>query len=119
MQVEIRQGSTDELVSVNAGLEEFITPYQNRFFKERLAGKNGYGIARKLRQEQETWIRAQGYSRIHVKPHNRYRVTLQFLISEQYSITRLEPQDPPRKMAPLQQIPGVLYGPVCLMKRAA
>lgn len=48
------------------------------------------GIATQLRQQQETWAQAAGYSAISVKSMNRYPAMLQLLISSGYSINGYE-----------------------------
>lgn len=129
--MQIRQASIEELVQVNAGIEEFVTPYGVEVFHERLddriwyglvasdqdrllAFKVGYaetdesfyswlggvlpearrlGLARKLLHAQEAWVIEQGFRQIRVKSRNRYRGMLQLLLSEDYLITGIEPQD--------------------------
>lgn len=42
--MKVRQASIDELVAVNAQIEEFITPYKKPVFEERLAGRQWLGL---------------------------------------------------------------------------
>jgi len=44
MAVTVRQADIKELHSVNAGIEEFKTPYPIEVFEERLAGRQWYGL---------------------------------------------------------------------------
>ena len=44
MKIEIREGSLEELVSVNQRIVEFITPYGQDEFERRLEGRSWYGL---------------------------------------------------------------------------
>ncbi len=130
--MQIRQATIEEMVSVNAQIEEFATPYGTDVFVERLADREwlglvaiddagamsgfklGYaesdtgfyswlggvlpharrkGLARQLLLAQEAWVIERGYRTIRVKSRNRYRNMLQLLLSENYHIVDIEPQD--------------------------
>lgn len=52
------------------------------------------GIAQKLLDYQEKWVRRRGYTVIRVKSMNRYPDMLRFLIRNKYQITGLEGNEP-------------------------
>jgi len=52
------------------------------------------GVAQRLLEYQENWVRTHHYTRIQVKSMNRYPEMLRFLIRNGYRITGTEGEDP-------------------------
>ncbi len=51
------------------------------------------GIARKLASMLENWVKLKGYDRVIVKTRNCFREMIQFLISTEYKLVKVIPQE--------------------------
>lgn len=53
----------------------------------------GYGLAQRMLNEQEAWLKAQNYQAVQVKTMNRFRAMLAMLVKNHYHIIDIEPGD--------------------------
>lgn len=51
----------------------------------------GHGLAQKMLNAQEAWLKAQNYQAVQVKTMNRFRAMLAMLVKNHYHIIDLEP----------------------------
>lgn len=55
----------------------------------------GRGIAQRLLDEQERWVREQGYRTLFVKTRNRHKRMIAFLATNDYDVARVEEKADP------------------------
>ncbi len=53
----------------------------------------GHGLAQKMLNEQEAWLKTQNYQTVQVKTMNRFRAMLAMLAKNHYHIIDIEPGD--------------------------
>lgn len=85
----------DRPVGFKAGYDRFQDGSWYSWMGGVLETWRGQGIAQRLLEAQEAWVRKQGYRLLYVKTRNQHKRMIAFLAMNGYDILRLEEKSAP------------------------